>query len=117
MGNQYADRDIMGLDDKGGHYFRHVNAMTAEDLHSKSDIAAELAYRDYQIDQLEKRLKNSLEALKYIDSPIKYLREEAEQEGSVLNAFASTIVDDPHFLRDIARKALDKEVEFHQERL
>jgi len=53
MGNQYAGRDIMGLDKKGGHYSRHLSAMTGEALHDKSDIAAELAYRDARIAQLE----------------------------------------------------------------
>ena len=42
----YADRDICEQDAKGGFYFKHVLAMTAEGLHSKSDIAAELAHRD-----------------------------------------------------------------------
>lgn len=47
---QYADRDIMHLDEVGNYYFRHVDAMTGEKLHSKSEIAAELGYRDMQID-------------------------------------------------------------------
>ncbi len=47
---QYADRDIMDLDEKGGYYFRHVDAMTGESLHGKSDIAAELGHRDMLID-------------------------------------------------------------------
>lgn len=42
----YAARDTMAL---GEHYIRHVNAMTAEGLHRKSAIAAELAHRDAQI--------------------------------------------------------------------
>lgn len=49
----YADRDICEQDAKGGFYFKHVLAMTAEGLHSKSDIAAELAHRDLRIQQLE----------------------------------------------------------------
>lgn len=48
----YSDRDIMGLDEKGGYYIRHIMAMTAEGLHSKSDIAGELAFRDAVIDDL-----------------------------------------------------------------
>ena len=48
----YADRDPMELDLAGGYYCRHVNAMTAEGLHAKSDIAGELAYRDHLIDRL-----------------------------------------------------------------
>ncbi|MBF57687.1 MAG: hypothetical protein CME80_08215 [Halomonas sp.] len=55
MDNQYAERDIMALDKAGGHYCRHLSAMTGEGLHDKSDIAAELAYRDARIAELEER--------------------------------------------------------------
>jgi hypothetical protein len=34
------------------HYSRHVSAMTSEGLHSKSDIAAELAFRDKELTAL-----------------------------------------------------------------
>lgn len=33
-------------------YIKHVSAMTGESLHSKADIAAELAYRDELINEL-----------------------------------------------------------------
>jgi hypothetical protein len=46
---QYAERDIEAL---GAFYMRHLEAMTAERLHSKSDIAAELAWRDKRIMEL-----------------------------------------------------------------
>ena len=36
----------------GDHYTRHSLAMTAEGLHKKSDIAAELAARDAEIERL-----------------------------------------------------------------
>lgn len=49
---RYADRDIMQLDRDGNHYCNHVLAMTAEGLHSKSDIAAELAFRDAAVDRV-----------------------------------------------------------------
>lgn len=55
----YAERDIEALDEAGDYYFRHVRAMTGESLHGKSKIAAELAFRDAEID----RLKAELEAL------------------------------------------------------
>ena len=48
----YADRDIMQLDREGNHYCNHVLAMTQEGLHDKGDIAAELAFRDAQIDRV-----------------------------------------------------------------
>lgn len=54
---QYSERDAMELDEVGGHYFRHVLAMTAEGLHSKSDIAAELGWRDMQISALHEQVR------------------------------------------------------------
>ena len=45
----YAKRDVVA---QGAHYLRHIRAMTAEGLHSKSDIAAELAHRDILIEEL-----------------------------------------------------------------
>lgn len=50
---QYAERDLMGMDVAGNHYCRHISAMTREQLHSKSDIAAELGWRDLQIAELK----------------------------------------------------------------
>ena len=52
MTKQYSDRDIMALDQAGDYYLRHVQAMTREQLHTKSDIAAELGHRDLVIEQL-----------------------------------------------------------------
>ena len=46
------------------YYSQHVAAMTAEDLHSKSDIAAELAFRDAEI----ARLREALEAVRGLAS-------------------------------------------------
>lgn len=36
-----------------GLYMKHLSAMTSEDLHSKADIATELAYRDQMISNLK----------------------------------------------------------------
>ena len=44
----------------------HLMAMTAEDLHSKGEIACELAYRDARIAELEAenaRLRESIAAI------------------------------------------------------
>lgn len=57
---QYAKRDCMKLDKDGGYYSRHVSAMTAEGLHEKSDIAAELAVRDALLDQAQDK-QNKME--------------------------------------------------------
>lgn len=40
----------------GPHYSRHLAAMTAEGLHDKSHIAAELAFRDQEIERLRDAL-------------------------------------------------------------
>lgn len=42
----YTERDI---ENQGQAYIDHITAMTDEGLHSKSDIAAELAHRDIEI--------------------------------------------------------------------
>ncbi len=46
----YADRDPEAL---GEHFMRHLDRMTVEGLHSKSDIACELAHRDTEIAALQ----------------------------------------------------------------
>lgn len=48
------------MDEAGNYYLRHVTAMTREQLHSKSDIAAELGHRDMEIDQLREQLQSAL---------------------------------------------------------
>lgn len=49
----YGNRDTEAL---GEHYMNHLNAMTEEGLHSKADIAAELAIRDMQITMLAQEM-------------------------------------------------------------
>ena len=63
MSNQYAERDLIELDE---HYANHIIALSIEQLNSKSDIAAELAFRDQRIAKLEsllKAVKNELSSL------------------------------------------------------
>lgn len=60
----YAERDII---EQMQYYVNHVEAMTAEGLHSKSDIAAELAHRDIEIERLQREniaLRNLAENLR-----------------------------------------------------
>lgn len=52
--NEYYRRQLEKLEP---HYSKHVSAMTGEKLHSKSDIAAELAWRDQKIERLKRKLK------------------------------------------------------------
>lgn len=70
---QYAERNPVALDKQGNYYCRHVSAMTAEGLHAKSDIAAELAFRDAEID----RLKGEVEEARHVAADL--VRAEAER--------------------------------------
>ena len=56
----YAKRDPEA---QGDHYINHVSAMTGEGLHAKSDIAAELAHRDIEIDRLRAALAAPAQAM------------------------------------------------------
>lgn len=60
----YAERDS---DDLCEYYFRHVMAMTAEGLHAKNKIAAELAWRDREIDRLRAALPHPTPAAEPVD--------------------------------------------------
>lgn len=57
----YGGRDAREL---GEYYTRHVYHMTSEGLHSKADIAKELAYRDRLIDDLRAENDSLLERLR-----------------------------------------------------
>ena len=49
----YAGRNEEEL---GDYFTNHMMAMTGENLHDKSDVAAELAYRDKIIDDLRRAI-------------------------------------------------------------
>lgn len=57
---EYRDRDIMKLDEEGDYYTRHILAMTRESLINKSDIAAELGWRDREMDRLRREANGEL---------------------------------------------------------
>jgi len=62
-------RDPMQLDEDGNYYIRHVEAMTGEGLYDKSDIAAELGWRDREIDRAEQREAELVQSLKAAKCP------------------------------------------------
>lgn len=87
--SEYEKRDIMALDKAGNFYCRHVNAMTGEKLHSKSDIAAELGFRDMGIASLEAELaRRKKQNERLIKGSVK-LREAAH---TVINAHANWLL-------------------------
>ncbi|MEX3036399.1 hypothetical protein AB4K08_00830 [Serratia fonticola] len=67
MSKQYDERNAMALGDYHG---RHVHAMTVESLHTKSDIAAELGYRDKRIDELLAALEEKDQRIKELSSAL-----------------------------------------------
>lgn len=72
----YAERDVI---EQGDYYIAHVSAMTREGLHSKSDIAAELAHRDMIIDDLYRQIAALRTAAKRKrDEDLKRLRRPAK---------------------------------------
>jgi hypothetical protein len=73
----YAERYAFRLEP---YYSRHVNAMTAEALHSKGAIAAELAFRDKQIARLREALSSA--------------RGEITRLGTDGGGFSCTVIDD-----------------------
>ena len=63
MSEYDLNRDARALEP---HFTKHMSAMAGEGLHSKFDIACELAYRDHRIEALEAlpKIKTMLEACK-----------------------------------------------------
>lgn len=89
---EYAKRDPQQLDAVGGHYSRHIAAMTEERLHSKHAIAAELAWRDYQLAECTKERDVALRDLAHdrefhnkLDAECVKERNEARAEVEQLN--------------------------------
>ena len=88
----YAERDASELDEAGNYYIKHVIAMTAEQLHSKSAIAAELAHRDMLID----KLTDELQAAKTLAVPDGYRLMPPEPTPEMIEAwFESRYDQDP----------------------
>lgn len=82
--NQYARRDLLALDRAGNHFCRHVGAMTREGLHSKHDIAAELAWRDSEIARLTSELAEANERIQEYDVWLRAEEAEAGERARVL---------------------------------
>lgn len=71
----YDHRDVMALNKHGNVYVRHVEAMTAEGLHSKSDIAAELAWRDVKLHEANVAVHNLIDAKEALEAQMAVIRE------------------------------------------
>lgn len=117
---QYAPRDIIEL---GPLYLRHVSAMTGEGLHSKADIAAELAWRDAEIARLQQGFYGRMAAkycrerdaawaeLRRIRELIKANKEEATEDE------AMRVLLDLAVLRELQHAAHNFKVMFELEGL
>jgi FtsZ-binding cell division protein ZapB len=87
----YADRKPWDLEP---YYSRHVSAMTTEQLHAKAAIAAELAFRDAEIE----RLKSENAGLKAQVSRVREQRNSWERTSRDLAGQLLKIKDD-HVIR------------------
>lgn len=67
MTKLYAERDP---DEIEPCRMRHLLAMTSEGLHSKADIADELAYRDKEIERLTQELTNDKDDINELNAEI-----------------------------------------------
>src|SRR5579885_2015193 len=83
-----GERDCWKL---GEHYARHVQAMTVEGLHSKSDIAAELAVRDAEIERLTRQRDSFDHQLDLKNDGIREQRREIERLRGALHDAAAEI--------------------------
>ena len=84
--NEYGKLDEHDPVELEPEFGKHMMAMTAEDLHSKGDIAVELAYRDRRIAQLEAELseaKSKLSGAEHacVDLSESFNRIEAERDA------------------------------------
>lgn len=93
-----GNRDIMELDT----YADHVHAMTGEGLHGKSDIAAELAFRDATIEALKSQLesvhecsdrndRNNFDLLGESAMEIESLRHSLEESDATIEALKAQV--------------------------
>lgn len=78
-GNLYAEREV-DSPELMAHYMRHVDRMTVEGLHAKSDIAAELAYRDAQIAALQAERDALRDEKSQLDGYWRVVADELESE-------------------------------------
>jgi hypothetical protein len=76
------------LDRVGNYYSRHVFAMTAEALHSKADIAAQLGWRDQQIAQLREALDDLYQLAEEFSVSGVYFNESKTNNAALLRAVA-----------------------------
>ncbi|WGH49593.1 hypothetical protein [Alishewanella phage vB_AspM_Slicko01] len=104
MIKQYAERDAYELDVAGEYYATHISAMTREALHSKSDIAAELAHRDMVIAQLKAQIQSiqETESVERVDliSANTELKAQVEQLKTMLKQQASVVIRNSYPLPD-----------------
>jgi hypothetical protein len=96
----YQNVDVMALDRVGNYYCKHIMAMTAEGLHSKSDIAAQLGIRDLRIKQAEQQRDELQKRLDAIN---------AQKPAAYMHNDGITVISNP--VRDLWRGADPRRVE------
>lgn len=92
----YAERDAQELEPW---FSRHLSAMTGEALHSKSDIACELAFRDAAIAEL--KAENRALSNRAIDCEMSWTHERAERAEMAIAELVQQLKDERDAWEDL----------------
>lgn len=117
-GPLYGERDAMAL---GQHYGNHIHAMTREQLHSKSDIAAELAWRDQQIEQQQARIAELERLIEHMGHKAELYDEACALVGTLghmnvtnaVSALQARITELERLFDGECEQAREREIEYH----
>ncbi len=77
MDELYEHRNLEELEP---HYSKHVSAMTTQNLFLKSDIAAELAWRDKRLDYYEKLCRTQSYAIEEANHNAEVYRKQLKEK-------------------------------------
>ncbi len=96
MGDKYDKGDaykMRPVEDLEPHYSRHVAAMTREKLHAKSDIAAELACRDWKIERLTQQHESDKTLVQATEACARHHQERAESLTAKVSYLYGVLAD------------------------
>lgn len=99
----YASRRPWDLEP---YYSAHVSAMTSEELHSKADIAEELAFRDKRIAELNEALLVLADKAGPVANDMAHAVEALDAEDEEAAEESREILQELNFALEAARKVL-----------
>lgn len=106
---RYENHDARKL---GKFYTDHVLAMTSEQLHSKADIAIQLAYRDKKIKSMQAEIDEGIGAIKIVSRALTNAKAEIDLLKAQNRAIESDAVEARMVLRRASKKLKEMGVDF-----